>query len=172
MPTTTRRDDARETGLSWVEPEARLEALTMALYLAIVLLAESVALQAYSADSAEIVATSWGTALGLVLAHLFAFTLSTRLVSGGHVGAAAWRSGGAQLAAAVTVALVATLPFLFVAESIALNISGSLLAILIGATGFESARARGARVSRALLFGAASLVAAAVGVAVKAALSH
>ena len=158
--------------LSRVEPETRLEALTMALYLAIVLLAESVALQAYSADAAEIVATSWGTAIGLVLAHLFAFTLSTRLVAGGHVEAAAWRSEGAQFVAAVIVALVATLPFLFVSEGTALNISGSLLAVLIGGTGFESARARGARVPRALLIGAASLLAAAIVVAVKAALGH
>lgn len=86
--------------------------------------------------------------------------------------AAAWRSEGAQFVAAVIVALVATLPFLFVSEGTALNISGSLLAVLIGGTGFESARARGARVPRALLFGAASLLAAAIVVAVKAALGH
>ena len=145
----------------------------MALYLAIVLLAESVALQRLLGRTRpRSSATCWGTAVGLALAHLFAFTLSTRLVSGGHVSAATWRNAGAQLAAAAFVALIATFPFLLVDEGIAFSISGSFLTLLIGATGFESARAGGAPIRRALLIGATSLLAAAIVVAVEAAVAH
>ena len=51
------RDAESGLRLSQTERETRVEALTMALYLAIVLLAESIALRAYSANSVEILAT-------------------------------------------------------------------------------------------------------------------
>ncbi len=144
----------------------------MGLYLAIVLLAESIPLQAYSPGAAEIVATYAGTAIGLAIAHVFAFTLSARLLSGGHVRPGAWRSAGAQLIAAALVALIATLPFLLDDEEVAFDVSGAILALFIGASGFESSRVRGASVRRSLGAGAVVLLIAAVVVVLKAALTH
>ena len=152
--------------------DARKEAVTMALYIAIVLLAEAIPLQAYSLDSAEVIGTYWGSTIGLALAHVYAFTLSARLFSHGHIGRGDWRSATAQLAAAAAVALVATLPFVFLEGEVAFNLSGSLLAILIGVTGFESARVGGAPIRRAIVIGIVALVVAVIVVAVKATLSH
>jgi hypothetical protein len=152
--------------------EVRVETITMALYVAIVLLAESIPLQAYSADAEEVTATYWGSAVGLAVAHVFAFTLTTRALSEGHFPVDARRSAAGQLLAAALVAAFATLPFLIPNEDTAYTVSGSLLALLIGATGFESARAHGSRVPRALIAGAVTLGIAAVVVAVKATIAH
>ncbi len=151
----------------------RREAVTMALYVAIVLLAEAVALQASSLGETEvIVGAVWGTTIGVTLAHVYAFTLSTSLFSQGRIGRTDRLAAVAQLAAAGVVALVATLPFLFLSTNAAFNLSGSLLTVLIGATGYGSARAGGVPLRRAILIGAVALAAGAIVVSVKAALSH
>ncbi len=151
---------------------AMREGVTMALYVAVVLLAEAIPLQATSLGGAEVIGTYWGSTIGLALAHVYAFTLSARLFSHGHMERSEWLAAASQLAAAVLVALVATLPFVFLTGDPAFNLSGSLIALLIGATGFESARAGGVPVRRALLIGAAALIVAALVVGVKASLAH
>jgi hypothetical protein len=152
--------------------EARRESVTMALYIAIVLLAEAVPLQTYDLDTGEVIGTYWGSTIGLAIAHVYAFTLSARLFSQGHITGSEQRAIVTQLVAAAGVAFVATIPFVFLDGDAAFNLSGSLLAILIGATGFEAARAGGAPIRRAILIGAVTLVVAAIVVAVKATLSH
>ena len=64
--------------------ELRKEAFTMALYVAICLLA---ALAAVSESTAEdhVFEIVWGTTIGLALAHWLAFSVSARLVAAGRV---------------------------------------------------------------------------------------
>jgi hypothetical protein len=87
--------------------ELRKEALTMALYVAICLLAALIAVP----DDAHVHVTGivWGVSLGLALAHWFAFRVSARWVGEGNVRPGDVKSGGAQLAGAAGVALLAFL---------------------------------------------------------------
>jgi len=64
--------------------ELRKEAFTMALYVAICLLA---ALAAVTESTAEdhVFEIVWGTTIGLALAHWLAFSVSARLVAAGQV---------------------------------------------------------------------------------------
>src|SRR5262245_62548046 len=74
-------DEAAEEAL-----ELRKEAFTMALYVAICLLAALSVVSGHGegahADTFKIV---WGTTLGLALAHWFAFRVSSRMVASGSV---------------------------------------------------------------------------------------
>lgn len=59
------------------------EALTMALYVAVCLLAASIAVGGGDGHPEEVnvIAAIWGITIGLALAHLFAFRVSARLGS-------------------------------------------------------------------------------------------
>ena len=152
--------------------EAEREGVTMALYLAIVTLAEAGALDSGGVDAAATVAAIWGTAIGLALAHVFAFDLSARIFARGRPHRSTRVSATAQVIAAAAVAAVATLPFLVFSRDVAFTISGLLMAALIGLTGFAAARAGGHGHVRALLVAAVTLVIGAVVVIVKAGLGH
>jgi VIT1/CCC1 family predicted Fe2+/Mn2+ transporter len=153
--------------------DVRREGVTMALYLAIVLLAESVPLQAYDADSTEVLGAYWGSAIGLAAAHVFAFTVSARLVTHRRLDDATWRGAAVQILAAVLVALLATLPFwITTGEDAAFVVSGGLLAVLIGAAGFEAAWSAGASLARSTIVGALTLAVAAGVVVLKVVLTH
>ena len=105
----------------------------------------------------------WGTALGVALAHVFAFDLAARLFAGGRLDGGIRRAVWAQLASAATVALVVTVPFLFLALGPALDVSGFLLSALIGVTAYVASREAGAGRIRSLVDG---LIALAVATAV------
>jgi hypothetical protein len=64
--------------------ELRKEAYTMALYVAICLLAAFAALPETGAH-AHVIGIIWGVTLGLAIAHWFAFRVSARLVGAGSV---------------------------------------------------------------------------------------
>lgn len=92
----------------------------MALYVAIVLLAEMIALwvneEPGGADPVhgiELVGLVWGTTIGLALAHLFAFQMAAKGFSGGALSADDLELAGAQLAGAAVVALVCSVPIFF-----------------------------------------------------------
>jgi hypothetical protein len=143
--------------------EAVREAVTMALYVCIVLAAEFVAVADRAPDEAWAIGAIWGTAIGVALAHVFAFNLAARLFAGGRVSSETSRAAWAQLAAAAVVAAVLTLPFLFLPLGPALDSSGYLLAALIGVTAYVASREAGAGRVRSLVDG---LVALAVAMAV------
>ena len=91
--------------------EARREAYTTALYVAICLLAVLTAV----ADRPEsghlsVFELVWGTTIGLTLAHWFAFRLSARLVGAGAFGRHDAEAAAAQLGGALAVAVLATVP--------------------------------------------------------------
>jgi hypothetical protein len=147
--------------------EAVREAVTMALYVGVVLAAEFVAVEEHAVDEPSTVAVIWGTALGVALAHVFAFNLAARLFAGGRLDGGTRRAVWAQLASAATVAFVVTVPFLFLALGPALEVSGFLLAALIGVTAYVASREAGAGRIRSLVDGVIALAVAMAIVSVK-----
>jgi uncharacterized membrane-anchored protein len=147
------------------------EALTMALYVAICLLA---ALAAVSEETAEdhVFEIVWGTTVGLAVAHWFAFRVSARFVAQGRVRRHDALAALAQLIGAVAVALVATVPALIVPASVELDVVELVLTCFIGVVGYCVARSSGANRWRSIVHGAFLLVAAGLVVFVKIALTH
>src|SRR5512135_2757479 len=83
--------------------ELRKEAYTMALYVAICLLAALVALPKTGAH-AHAIGIVWGVTIGLAVAHWFAFRVSARMVGAGSVRPHDVKLAGAQLGGAAAVA--------------------------------------------------------------------
>ena len=99
--------------------ELRKEAYTMALYVAICLLAALSAVSEHAAsDQLDALKIVWGTTVGLAVAHWFAFRVSARLVASGTIRRHDAEAVGAQLAGAAAVALLATIPVLFLPRSV------------------------------------------------------
>ncbi|WP_217921276.1 hypothetical protein [Miltoncostaea oceani] len=151
----------------------RREMATMVLYVAVVLLATVVAIPSGDlADDAEVIAILWGAAAGLAAAHWFAFHLAAQLYSGGSVEREDVVSGAAQVAAALGVALVATLPMLLFGDRVGAGSAVIVLAGIIAAIGYTASRAAGLGRHLAVLRAAATVAAGVVVVAVKVALGH
>lgn len=156
-----------------VEVEVWREAITMALYVAICLLAALTAV-AERADAGHVVTLGivWGTTVGLALAHWFAFRVSVRLVGGGRISSADARLAGAQLAGAGGVAAIVSIPVLLLPPTAELDVARIMLAGLLGLAGFLVARRAGAATVRSIVFGGV-LVAVGLAIAVvKNILSH
>lgn len=152
--------------------EIARESFTMALYLAVVLLAELTAWPVDVGDAAIVISAVWGTAIGLTLAHWFAFSVSTRLLSGGHENRTDRLATAGQFAAALVIATLASIPFAFGTGETAFMAAGATLTVLIAFAGVRVARAAGAGVIRTLLFAGVIVVIAGVVVGVKAGLNH
>lgn len=139
--------------------ELRKEACTMALYVAICLLAAFVAVPE-TGTHPHAIGIIWGVTVGLAVAHWFAFRVSARLVGAGRVRPHDVKSAGAQLAGAVTVALLASLPVIFFPEPVELDLVELLLAAFVAVVGFTVARGGGATRARALVYALSVLVVA------------
>jgi hypothetical protein len=139
--------------------ELRKEAFTMALYISICLLAALTA-TSHPAEEIDAFLIVWGTTLGLAAAHLFAFRVSARLVGSGKVRPHDGDVAVAQLAGAVAVAVLATIPMLLFADSIEFAVVRFTLAGFIGVVGFAVARSGGASLLRSALYGASILIVA------------
>ena len=161
------RETVVVAGSRWAPSEAVREAVTMALYVGVVLAAEFVAVEEHAVDEPSTVAVIWGTALGVALAHVFAFNLAARLFAGGRIARETRTAVWAQLASAAAVAFVVTVPFFFLALGPALEVSGFLLAGLIGITAFVASREAGAGRIRSLVDGLVALAVATAIVSVK-----
>jgi hypothetical protein len=160
------------TGPSPSPNEAVREAVTMVLYVCIVLAAEFVAGGDTVKSERFAVEVIWGTVIGLALAHVFAFNLAARLLIGGRlspeVRAAAW----AQLAAAAALAVLVTIPFVLFSLRPALRVDAFLVAGLIGVAAYAASRGSGSGRKRSLVDGLIALGVALVVVSVKVALSN
>jgi hypothetical protein len=143
----------------------------MALYACIVLAAEFVAVADRAADELTTIGVIWGTAVGIALAHVFAFNLAARLFAGGPLPRETRRAAWAQLLAAAVVAAILSVPFLFLSVGPAVDASGFLLAALIGLTAYVASREAGAGRARSLLDGLIVLAIAMAVVSVKVGLS-
>lgn len=137
--------DTREDSRS----ELLREAATMAFYVAVVLDATLVAIDPEEADST--IGLIWGTTLGLALAHVFAFRLTGRLLDRDLKGDD-WTVSAAQLAAASVVAALATIPVLFLPDTIGFRAGAGVMELFLGVTALLVGRARGASWTRSILF--------------------
>jgi hypothetical protein len=140
--------------------EARKEAYTMALYVAVCLLAALTAMaEQADAGHVDVFKVIWGTTVGLALAHLFAFRVSARLVAAGTIRRQDAESAAAQLAGALVVVL-ATVPVLVLPGPSELDVVRDLLAAFVAAVGYAVARNAGAGRGRAAAYAATILIVA------------
>jgi hypothetical protein len=135
------------------------EAITMALYVAICLLAALTAVTDTGGSHPRALGLIWGTTVGLALAHWFAFRLSANLTTRGHRTEHDVAVAAAQLAGAAVVAAMASVPILLFPASSELDVVRLELATILGLTGYLIARRNGAGALRSIVFGAGILVA-------------
>lgn len=138
--------------------EAHKEACTMALYVAICLLAALAAIP--DPGDVSVFVVIWGTTVGLALAHWFAFQVSARLVAAGEIRRHDAAASVAHLTGALSVAVLATVPVLFLPASSELDVVRLVLAGFIAAVGFAVAHGGGASRVRAALYATAVLIVA------------
>jgi hypothetical protein len=144
------------------------------LYVALVLLATLVVVpQERLPSDLALVELMLGAAVGLLVAHWFAFRLATRLTS----EQGAWTRTAAEEAAAMLLgglvpAVVGAVPFLLLDGQVALLTALLLLAAFPAIAGGLVARLQGRSWLVTVLSGGAVLLLAALVVAVKTALSH
>jgi len=153
--------------------ELAREAVTMALYVSITLLAALVALPSDDVPGTlHTAALIWGGAAGLALAHWLAFDVGARLFETARLDRLHRLGGPVSLAAALSVALVASIPILIAPDDVASEVAISVLAFILAAAGFAVGRRSGAGLMRALAGGVILLVAAGLVVAIKIAIDH
>ncbi len=146
------------------------EAATMAFYVAVVLGATLVVVDDPAVGA--LLRLVWGTAIGLAVAHVFAFRLAAVLVERGSPGRHAWELVLAQVAGAVLVPAFVSLVVLVVGGADPAEAARFALAVFIGASAFGIGRGAGAGRVRSIVF-AAIVLAVAIGVmVVKYVLSH
>ena len=112
---------------------------------------------------AQLLAIVWGTAVGLALAHWFAFRLAAPGFRGDRPTRHDTWIGVAQLSGAVFVAAVSSLPVIFFSDVRAQETTGDVPAIVIGVVGYLIARATGKSRLPSIFYGVTAL---ALGVAV------
>ncbi len=141
------------------------EAFTMALYVAICLLAAlSVFDAATTLDRGQVVSLVWGTTIGLAVVHYFSFRVAGGMVTTDEAAERASLVAAAQLAGAAVVAGVVTVALLLTPTQSEVTVAVFVVAALIGVMGYLVARASAKGPLRAVLFAALILVLA-VGVA-------
>src|SRR3712207_9185470 len=98
--------------------ELRKESYTMALYVAICLLAALLALPDTIAARSHLIGLVWGVTIGLAAAHWFAFRVAARLVGAGTIRPHDIKSAGVQLLGAAVVAVLASIPIVLLPVSV------------------------------------------------------
>lgn len=147
------------------------EAFTMALYVAICLLAALSVVGSDSLDRGQIFELVWGTTVGLAVVHYFSFTVAGRMVTTDELAERAGVVAAAQLAGAASVAGVVTLALLVTPTQRELSVAKFVVAAMIGLMGYLVARPSAATRWRAVLFGLVVLVSAVAVAALKIRLS-
>ena len=143
----------------------------MALYLCLVLGAEFLVVDDYVSLTRSALGVIWGTALGLAVAHLFAFGLASRLFSGGALHDETRTSIAWQLASAVGIAAALSVPFLIAEVSTAFDVDLFLIAGFIAVVVYLVARSAGSSRARSVVDGAIMLAIAGAVILAKAGLS-
>ena len=156
-----------------VHRELAREAVTMALYVSITLLAALVAIPSDDVPGTlQTAAIIWGGAAGLALAHWLAFDVGARLFENVHLDRLHRLGGPVSLAAALAVAFVTTIPIVLAPEDIASEVAICVLSFILAAAGFAVGWRSGAGLWRALAGSALLLVIAVIVVAIKIAVEH
>jgi hypothetical protein len=156
-----------------VRRELAREGVTMALYVSLTLLTALIAIPSEDVPgSLGTAAVIWGGAAGLALAHWLAFDIAARLYSTEHLDRLHRLGGPVTLAAALAVALVASIPIVFAPDDIATELAVCVLSGILGLAGFGVGRRSGAGLLRSLAGGLIVLGVAGVVVAIKIAIDH
>ena len=148
------------SGVSEHRWELRKEALTMALYVAICLMASLIVIPESDEAHTKVWGLIWGVTLGLALAHWFAFRVSARMVGAGTVRSSDIELAVAQLLGAACVAVVVSVGVLLLPDTVELEGAEYILAALISLIGFAVARGAGASLLRAVVYALCVLVGA------------
>ena len=127
------------------------EAITMVLYVSVIEIAELAALpeehfahgHVTGAVGGQLLTILWGTAVGLAIAHWFAFQFAAPLFRGERPNRLAAAIGLAQVAGAVFVAAVSSVPVLFLSDVRAQETTGDVPALLIGVVAYVVSRITG-----------------------------
>jgi hypothetical protein len=145
--------------------EVLREAVTMVLYVSVVEIAELAALpedhfangHATGPVGTQLLAIIWGTAVGLAIAHWFAFRLAAPAFRGDRVTRHDTIIGLAQVGGAMFVALVSSVPVLLLSDVRAQEMTGDVPAIVIGVVGYAVARSTGRSRAAAVFYGLTAL---------------
>lgn len=157
------------------DPNLRRRAVaTMVLYVSVVLMGAIAAIPVSDLEDDVVVAAAiWGSALGLALAHWFAFNAAAHLFRGEGIAPEDLREGFWELVAALGVAVVATVPLLLLDETTTgAAVSLFALAAVVTAVAYVASRHGGLSRPRALLRGAVTLVLAVIVAVVKIWIDH
>jgi hypothetical protein len=141
------------------------EATVMVLYVSVVEIAELAGLPEHRLANGHVdgviggalLAVIWGTALGLALAHWFAFGIAAPGLRGLRPTKHHLAAGLAQFGGAVFVAAVSSIPVLFLSEGAALETTGDVPAVIIGIVAYLVARATGRARLPAAVYGVTAL---------------
>jgi hypothetical protein len=157
----------------FVRLELSREAVTMALYVSLTLLAALVAIPSDDVGGTlDTAALIWSGAAGLALTHWLAFDLAGRLFRTEGLDRRHRLGGPVTVAAALAVALVVTIPILVAPDDVAAEAATSVLAFIVAAAGFAVGRREGASPIRSVVGGLLVLAMAGVVVAIKIAIDH
>ena len=161
-------EDPHPDAVSFVRRELAREAVTMALYVSLTLLAARVALPIEDVPGTlETAALIWGGAAGLALAHWLAFDVGARLYHTAHLDRLHRLGGPVALAAALAVALVTSVPILAAPDDVASDLAVAVLALILAVAGFAVGRRGGEGVVRSLVGGLVVLAVAGIVVTIK-----
>lgn len=160
--TTLDSDVAREEQRA----EVLREAATMILYVSVIEIAELFSLPEEHFDHGRVtgpvgtalLAIIWGTAVGLALAHWFAFRVAAPGFRGERPSRHDTRIGLAQLAGAMFVATVSSIPVVLFSDVRAQETVGDVPALIIGVIAFFVARAAGKARLPAAFYGVTAAV--------------
>ncbi len=140
----------------------------MVLYVSIVLLAALTALPSGQEGGdgrvdggihgGALIVLIWGTTLGLALAHWFAFRTAARVYGGGRISGQDVRIGIAQMAGAVIVAALCTIPVLMVSDANDVSVTSFVPALIVGGAGYAVARAGGRTTMQSVVVGGVVLM--------------
>jgi hypothetical protein len=141
------------------------EAVTMVLYVSVVEIGELAAIpESHFAGGrvtgpvgAQLLAIVWGTAIGLAVAHWFAFRLAAPAFRGERPTRLDSYIGLAQVGGAIFVAAVSSLPVLLMSDVRAQETTGDVPALLIGIIGYLIARTTGRSRVTAAFYGVTAL---------------
>jgi hypothetical protein len=146
------------------------EALTMALYVSITLLAAETVTKAPSDPRAEEVI--WATTVGLALAHWCAFILASRLVGPIRDEVPLARQLMAELVGAAGVGVVATIVVVLLPRQVQWQVARYTIAACVGLVAYGQLRMLGASRARAFRVAITALAVAEAVAALKRILGH
>lgn len=121
----------------------------MALYLSLSLLA---VLLAFPSTGGEHLGEIFLTAIGLLVAHLVAFGISSRLVSKGVLDEQARLVAFAQIVGGIAVIVLVMLPLLVLAPPVSLQVAQALMLGFVAYVGYVAARQADVSRGRALRY--------------------